>query len=122
MKIQLLINVEAPDAEIISGLNSEMHQAITVLAIDCLQSGFNRSDLFKIHPEVATLPKTFSFSTSEPIVPLLTKSDLARRFDITIRTLERWLQNGKLPQPVRLDGAPRWRPEAVEQFERATGC
>lgn len=49
--------------------------------------------------------------------PLLTKHDLARRFCVTVRTIEIWRAAGKLPRPVVVSG-PRWRPEDVAKFEQ----
>ncbi len=49
--------------------------------------------------------------------PLLTKQDLARRFCVTVRTIEIWRAAGKLPRPVVISG-PRWRPEDVDKFEQ----
>jgi hypothetical protein len=49
--------------------------------------------------------------------PLLTKQDLARRFCVTVRTIEIWRAAGKLPRPVVISG-PRWRPEDVDTFEQ----
>jgi len=43
---------------------------------------------------------------------------LARRFNTTTRNLERWINQGKLPRPIRVKGGPRWRPEDIAQFER----
>ena len=51
--------------------------------------------------------------------PVLTKQDLARRFQVTVRTIEIWRAAGKLPRPVVVSG-PRWRPEDVDKFEQKT--
>ena len=48
--------------------------------------------------------------------PLLTKSDLAIRFCVSIRTIERWRRTGRLPRPIHIHG-PRWTPEVIERLE-----
>lgn len=46
--------------------------------------------------------------------PLLTKQDLARHYECSIRTIERWRRAGKLPPPILLGGKiPRWEPEKI---------
>lgn len=39
----------------------------------------------------------------------LKKSSVARFFDVSVRTADRWIEAGKLPKPVDLFGSlPRW--------------
>lgn len=46
---------------------------------------------------------------SEVVVQFLTKSDLANHFNVTTRTIDSWVAEGKFPQPERLpSGRPRW--------------
>ena len=41
---------------------------------------------------------------------LLTKRDLAERFDVTVRMIELMVKGGRLPKPFYLgDSSPRWR-------------
>lgn len=49
--------------------------------------------------------------------PLLTVSDLARHYDVTERTIWRWLRAGRLPAPVRLKSGPRWSPFDIVRFD-----
>jgi len=48
--------------------------------------------------------------------PLLSKQDLAIRFQVTARTIERWAASGELPRPWRIAG-PRWTPEQIQAWE-----
>lgn len=40
---------------------------------------------------------------------LLTAKDIAREFQVSIRTVRRWQRAGRLPNPVRIGGTLRWR-------------
>jgi len=40
------------------------------------------------------------------------------RYNITGRTVDRWLENGILPTPVRINGLRYWREHELEQRER----
>jgi predicted DNA-binding transcriptional regulator AlpA len=40
------------------------------------------------------------------------------RYNITDRTVDRWLENGILPAPVRINGLRYWREHELEQHER----
>jgi len=124
MTIQLLVNIAADDPQLVSSLNGSLPEAIHVLAADALKAAFQRTP-FKIQSDViALLPGVSLGAQTKTIValiadrPLLTKSDLARRFNATPRTLERWINQGKLPRPIRVKAGPRWRPEDIAQFER----
>jgi predicted DNA-binding transcriptional regulator AlpA len=48
--------------------------------------------------------------------PTLTKQDIAVRYAVTVRTVERWMADGTLPRPIRLHG-PRWRPADLQKWE-----
>lgn len=50
--------------------------------------------------------------------PLLTKQDLARRWSVTLRTIERRTAARTIPAPVRVAG-PRWTPAAILKWERS---
>ena len=50
--------------------------------------------------------------------PLLTKHDLARRWGLTMRTVERWVANGTLPRPVAISG-PRWTLAMIARWEKS---
>jgi hypothetical protein len=49
------------------------------------------------------------------------KSDLADRYRVVTRTVDRWRDNGLFPEPdlILPNGAPRWSDELVVAHERA---
>jgi excisionase family DNA binding protein len=50
-----------------------------------------------------------------PMSPkLLNKRQVAQLFGVSKSTIERWLQDGKLPKPKRRFGWARWRYEELE--------
>lgn len=58
----------------------------------------------------------------ESTAPLLIAADeVARLLNISKRTLWRLLSAGKLPKPVRLGNAVRWRRDELEQWI-SQGC
>jgi excisionase family DNA binding protein len=61
--------------------------------------------------------------TSEPAEPplLITAAETARLLSISTRTLWRLLSAGRVPRPVRLGGAVRWRLAEVQTWT-AEGC
>ncbi len=54
-----------------------------------------------------------------PMSALMTPAELARRWRITTRTLERWRIAGTGPAWLLLNGTVRYRSEDVLTFERA---
>jgi predicted DNA-binding transcriptional regulator AlpA len=50
--------------------------------------------------------------------PLLTREDLCKLFCISMSTLDRWIQQGRIPPAdVRLGPrCPRWRRETIEKL------
>lgn len=49
--------------------------------------------------------------------PLLSRTDLAHRFAVTTRCVDRWRQlHADFPKPVKIGRTPRWRPEDVEAW------
>lgn len=52
--------------------------------------------------------------------PLLTRKDLAQRYGLALRTVDRWRAAGKLPAPVYLKGClqPLWRPIDIVSHEK----
>ena len=52
---------------------------------------------------------------------LITASKLAALLEISTRTLWRLRSAGRLPEPVRLGGAVRWRREDIQEWI-AGGC
>jgi prophage regulatory protein len=56
-------------------------------------------------------------SKPNEIEHLLTKEQVAKRLNVSIATIKRWMANGKLPKPVRFNKRTiRWRPEDIEDF------
>jgi DNA-binding transcriptional MerR regulator len=43
---------------------------------------------------------------------------VCERYNITDRTVDRWLKNGILPTPVRINGLRYWRQHELERRER----
>ena len=44
-----------------------------------------------------------------PEGPLLTKAQTAELFGVGKKTIERWVRDHKIPEPIRINGFPRWR-------------
>jgi hypothetical protein len=105
MILQLIIRVEAPDAQLTRGLSDQVKDDLRVLALDSLQLGLQHNPNFQFRSEVQK-PRASA-------TPLLTNADLARHYSVTVRTVERWSAAGKIPSPVRVNGAPRWFPEDI---------
>ena len=51
----------------------------------------------------------------------LNKSAIARVECIGWNTVDRWLENGILPPPIRINGLRYWRQHELEQVERELG-
>jgi predicted DNA-binding transcriptional regulator AlpA len=49
---------------------------------------------------------------------LLPTRDLIARYGVTDRTIDRWLSQGVLPPPVRINRRRYWRASEIEQRER----
>lgn len=47
----------------------------------------------------------------------LSDKDLAERYSIHRATPWRWVQAGKLPQPIKINGCTRWRLTDIEAWE-----
>jgi DNA-binding transcriptional MerR regulator len=43
---------------------------------------------------------------------------VCERYSITDRTVDRWLETGILPPPVRINGQRYWRQRELEERER----
>ena len=48
----------------------------------------------------------------------LTSKAVAERYDVTIRTVERWTDAGILSQPMRIHKVKYWDELEIEQMER----
>ena len=54
--------------------------------------------------------------------PLLRRKDLARHFNVSLDTIDRWRDEGRLPRPVYLHGkgtssVPMWKPCDIMKME-----
>jgi predicted DNA-binding transcriptional regulator AlpA len=56
---------------------------------------------------------------SVPQERMLPMGQLRRRYNVTDRTIDRWLERGILPSPVRINRVRYWRESDIVQFERA---
>jgi predicted DNA-binding transcriptional regulator AlpA len=50
---------------------------------------------------------------------LLPMRAMVERYSVTERTIDRWLDGGILPEPLRINGLRYWRLGELEQRERA---
>ena len=48
----------------------------------------------------------------------LTSRAVANRYSVSIRTIERWTEDGILPQPMRIHKVKYWDELEIEQMER----
>src|SRR5262245_6309382 len=48
----------------------------------------------------------------------LTTKDICHRYGVVSRTVDRWVTQGVLEQPTRINGRRYWRLSAIEQNER----
>jgi hypothetical protein len=60
-----------------------------------------------------------SFDSKDRMLPTRL---VCARYNITDRTVDRWLENGILPTPVRINGLRYWREHELEQRERQLQC
>lgn len=49
---------------------------------------------------------------------LLTADDLARRFQVDRKTIRRWKDEGRLPEPVQIGGVVRWHAGVLDAWLR----
>jgi len=56
---------------------------------------------------------------SKPLAKKLTMRALCERYDVTDRTIDRWLETGILPQPMRINRVRYWDETDIEAFERS---
>jgi len=49
---------------------------------------------------------------------MLPTRQVCARYGITDRTVDRWLESGILPPPLRINGLRYWRQRELEQRER----
>jgi len=52
--------------------------------------------------------------------PILRRKDLAVRYGVSERTIDRWRADGTLPRPRHVHG-PMWRPSDISKFEDRDG-
>jgi predicted DNA-binding transcriptional regulator AlpA len=51
--------------------------------------------------------------------PLLTRKDLARRYSVSVDTIDDWRREGILPKPVHVGRFPYWRPCEIHDKEES---
>jgi predicted DNA-binding transcriptional regulator AlpA len=49
---------------------------------------------------------------------MLPTRSVCKRYEITDRTVDRWVENGILPPPLRINGLRYWPERELEQRER----
>ena len=69
----------------------------------------------------ASLNNKRTTTPGEPPSLLLSAQILGKRLGVSVRTLWRLRSSGKLPRPVRLGGAVRWRSADIDAWV-AAGC
>ena len=75
-------------------------------------------DRLKPMPTTQDPPK----NDTAPDDALLTAQDLAAVLGCDLRTLRRWRHEGRIPEPVRIGGALRWRRCAVDTWLERDGA
>lgn len=55
-------------------------------------------------------------STSKELPTLLTKKQIAEYLGVTVRSIDRYVAAGELPNPIRIGGRLRWRQQALAEF------
>jgi predicted DNA-binding transcriptional regulator AlpA len=58
---------------------------------------------------------TAAKDTNERMLPM---GQVCRRYGVTDRTIDRWLERGILPEPLRINRYRYWRESDLERFER----
>jgi predicted DNA-binding transcriptional regulator AlpA len=48
----------------------------------------------------------------------LRKRQVAARYGVVARTIDRWTEDGRLPKPVHIGTVPMWALDEIEAFER----
>lgn len=51
----------------------------------------------------------------------LSDKALTGRYEVSRSTIWRWLHEGKLPQPIKINGSTRWLLSDLEAFEKQCG-
>ena len=67
------------------------------------------------------LPSQPPVLSSEPHQRLLTREDLCRMFGISARTTHYWVDQGRLPAPIRIGGKRYWQPHHIDLVLEAVG-
>jgi len=60
-------------------------------------------------------------SSAEPYGKLFTREDLCRMFGISARTTHYWVDQGRLPAPIRIGGKRYWQPHHIDLVLQAVG-
>jgi DNA-binding transcriptional MerR regulator len=48
----------------------------------------------------------------------LTSGYMCRRYNVSVRTIDRWLEEQLLPEPIRIKGRRYWLRSTIEESER----
>ncbi len=55
---------------------------------------------------------------AEPQERMLPMGQVCKRYGVTDRTIDRWLETGILPTPIRINRYRYWRESELIEFER----
>ena len=59
-----------------------------------------------------------SDATTGPAPGLLSANDLARQFQVDQKTIRRWKDEGRLPEPIQIGGVVRWHAGVIDAWLR----
>lgn len=51
-----------------------------------------------------------------PLPTLITKAQIAEYLGVTVRSVDRYVASGELPNPIRIGGRLRWRQQSILDF------
>lgn len=51
---------------------------------------------------------------------LVTRADVAQMFDVCVKTVDNYIKDGLLPQPVQFASREYWHPDDIRSFMEAT--
>ena len=105
MKNQFLIEVTADPVRFKS---ADTQADLRQLIVDILKQGLERNKAFELDIDVKPA------NGDGPVAILCTKADAAQILKCTPRTVENWVKQKRLPEPIRVsaphctNGSPRW--------------
>lgn len=59
-----------------------------------------------------------SAATTDSAPGLLSANDLARKFQVDQKTIRRWRDEGRLPEPIQIGGVVRWHQGVLDAWLR----